>query len=400
MAVAGAAQLGQQPFDDLGLGHAERGGRLVEHQDRRPAQHGPGDGDQLALAARQRARPAGAGSAIGDVQPLEQAPGLVGHRRTRRGRPRRCRSLPRNRLATAAEVVAQGQVLPHDGHALVAGGDRVAGERLARHLDACRVSAGVGAGDALHERRLAGAVLADQRQDLAAVAARGRRRAAPRTAPKRLCTSRTRSTGHSSRSAGSPTVFLPPCWPSAMGRVCRTRIAAARGDARRPRRAARWQRVAATLPGDGNRPPTDLERDRCAHSRSATSPPQPQPPSSCWRPAAARDPPARRPAPPRRRPRRPPPPTGSSSTTAATSTTTGTPTSTSTPSSTRCHTSQLTAAVGVSQGAAGSIYTAIMLTNHSSTTCVIAGYPGVSLLDAAATRSAPPPRGRPDPPPR
>jgi Protein of unknown function (DUF4232) len=70
-----------------------------------------------------------------------------------------------------------------------------------------------------------------------------------------------------------------------------------------------------------------------------------------------------------------------SSTSASTSTTTGGSTSTTTPASTRCHTSQLTAAVGANQGAAGSIYIAITLTNHGSTTCVIAGYPGVSLLD-------------------
>ncbi len=73
---------------------------------------------------------------------------------------------------------------------------------------------------------------------------------------------------------------------------------------------------------------------------------------------------------------------GSSTTTSVTSTSAGS-SSTSTPSSNRCRTSQLTAAVGSSQGAAGSTYTAITLTNHSSVTCVIKGYPGVSLLDAS-----------------
>jgi len=96
--------------------------------------------------------------------------------------------------------------------------------------------------------------------------------------------------------------------------------------------------------------------------------------------------------------------TGTSTTsTAPTSTTGGRPTSTTSGGSTtaapsnRCHTSQLTAALGPSQGAAGSTYVTLSLSNHSSSTCTVQGYPGVSLLDASghqigtpATRAAGP----------
>ncbi len=70
-------------------------------------------------------------------------------------------------------------------------------------------------------------------------------------------------------------------------------------------------------------------------------------------------------------------PTGSSSTTSGASTSTtasgGTP---------NCPTSQLSAALQPSQGAAGHVITPLSLTNHGTSTCVLSGYPGVSLLDA------------------
>ncbi|HVN52111.1 MAG TPA: DUF4232 domain-containing protein [Acidimicrobiales bacterium] len=84
-------------------------------------------------------------------------------------------------------------------------------------------------------------------------------------------------------------------------------------------------------------------------------------------------------------------PTGSTSTTAAPTSTAGATTSSSASGSTstsartvaRCHTSQLGAAVGQGQGAAGSTYVTLTLTNHSSTACTVQGYAGVSLLDAS-----------------
>jgi hypothetical protein len=47
-----------------------------------------------------------------------------------------------------------------------------------------------------------------------------------------------------------------------------------------------------------------------------------------------------------------------------------------------CATSQLTASLGGSEGAAGSLFRNLVLTNHSGTTCHLTGFPGVSLLDA------------------
>lgn len=47
-----------------------------------------------------------------------------------------------------------------------------------------------------------------------------------------------------------------------------------------------------------------------------------------------------------------------------------------------CPTSALRVTVGASQGTAGTIYTNIDFTNVSGTTCVMRGYPGVSLVTA------------------
>jgi hypothetical protein len=51
-----------------------------------------------------------------------------------------------------------------------------------------------------------------------------------------------------------------------------------------------------------------------------------------------------------------------------------------------CATSQLTAALGGGDAAAGNLYRYLVLTNHSSTACHVTGYPGLSLLDAAGRR--------------
>jgi hypothetical protein len=87
------------------------------------------------------------------------------------------------------------------------------------------------------------------------------------------------------------------------------------------------------------------------------------------------------------------PPTSATSTTSSTpgstsasgaTTTSSTPGGTSTTAaSDRCTSGQLSVSVGFAQGAAGNIYVPVVLTNHGTTTCVIRGFPGVSLLDAA-----------------
>jgi hypothetical protein len=81
--------------------------------------------------------------------------------------------------------------------------------------------------------------------------------------------------------------------------------------------------------------------------------------------------------------------TPSSTTTASSSTTTSSTTSTSstasttsttTASTTRCLSSDLSLALGQPQGTAGSVVYQLELTNSSNKTCVVEGYPGVSLV--------------------
>ena len=74
---------------------------------------------------------------------------------------------------------------------------------------------------------------------------------------------------------------------------------------------------------------------------------------------------------------------GSSSTTAGGSTTSsgGSGSTTTAGGRPACATSQLTASLGQAQGAAGHTFVPLVLTNHGSASCLIQGYPGVSLLD-------------------
>ena len=48
-----------------------------------------------------------------------------------------------------------------------------------------------------------------------------------------------------------------------------------------------------------------------------------------------------------------------------------------------CGTSELTASLGASQGAAGTFYMALVLTNKSHATCTMFGYPGVSYISSS-----------------
>ncbi len=77
-----------------------------------------------------------------------------------------------------------------------------------------------------------------------------------------------------------------------------------------------------------------------------------------------------------------PSPTSPSTSTGGSAPASSTPV-TSSPASTRCHTSELSAALQPAQGGAGSIFTPLSLTNTGTRTCVVTGYPGVSLLDAS-----------------
>jgi hypothetical protein len=57
----------------------------------------------------------------------------------------------------------------------------------------------------------------------------------------------------------------------------------------------------------------------------------------------------------------------------------------------RCHTSQLAAAFVSTQGAAGSSIGTFSLTNTSSSTCTLLGFPGIALTDDAGHEVVPPP---------
>ncbi|WP_327424181.1 DUF4232 domain-containing protein [Streptomyces sp. NBC_01230] len=54
-----------------------------------------------------------------------------------------------------------------------------------------------------------------------------------------------------------------------------------------------------------------------------------------------------------------------------------------------CATSQLTGSLGAGDAGAGNLYRYLVLTNRSSTTCHLTGFPGVSLLDASGRQIGP-----------
>src|SRR5262249_26482893 len=75
--------------------------------------------------------------------------------------------------------------------------------------------------------------------------------------------------------------------------------------------------------------------------------------------------------------------TGRATTGASTSSATTTAT---TAASNRCHTNELKGSLGSPTPGAGNLYVPLVLTNTSTRSCVVAGYPGVSLLDAAGAQ--------------
>jgi hypothetical protein len=83
------------------------------------------------------------------------------------------------------------------------------------------------------------------------------------------------------------------------------------------------------------------------------------------------------------------PRTGATARATATATASGdaSPTAAAAPSGPQpCATARLTATIGSGEGAAGSSYYPIDLTNNSGTTCTLYGYPGVSFVTAVAGR--------------
>jgi hypothetical protein len=70
-------------------------------------------------------------------------------------------------------------------------------------------------------------------------------------------------------------------------------------------------------------------------------------------------------------------------------TTTVTASSTPVTTAAPCASSQLTLSLGQGQGAAGSFYTPIVLTNKTTVTCTLYGYPGVSYIASSGAEVGP-----------
>ena len=175
-----------------GLGDAQRGGRLVEDDHPRLAQQRPRDRHGLALAARERADLGAHAEQRRDRQLGEQLRrallhrDLVEHAHAARG-PGASELAPEEEVGDDVEVVAQREVLVHGGDArAVASAGHVDLDRAAVAHERAGVG-GLDPGDRLDERRLAGAVVADQGDDLAGVISKSTSTSAC-TAPNRLLT--------------------------------------------------------------------------------------------------------------------------------------------------------------------------------------------------------------------
>ena len=164
-AAPGLAQPAQQREQPLDLGRRQRRGRLVQDDDARAGEQHARELDQLLQAERQRAHPRARIDV--DAEALQMLGRAAAHR------PPVDQAEPVDRLHAEMDVLRHRQ-LAHDGKLLMHHAD--AGRaRIARRAKADRPAVeahlalilGVHAGDDLHQRGLAGAVLADQPVDLA-----------------------------------------------------------------------------------------------------------------------------------------------------------------------------------------------------------------------------------------
>ena len=175
-ADAARGDLAHHREEPLDLRRRQRRRRLVHDQDARGVGQRLGDGDDLPPADRQFA------DRLVDVDldadRLEARARLAAHRRPVEH--------ARARQLAAEEEIGGDVEARHEVELLEDRGD-AGGLRGARVGEAHRLAvdphlAGVGrddAGEDVHQRRLAGAVLAEQRMNLARLAGRSRRRAAP-----------------------------------------------------------------------------------------------------------------------------------------------------------------------------------------------------------------------------
>jgi hypothetical protein len=171
------AKPADQLQDLLGLCDAQRGGRLVEEHDLGVAQQRSGDGDRLALSAgeaadlRADAAEGGHGKLVEQLQRALLHGGLVEgvHRDRDAAVVTGDLLLTEEEVGDHVEVVAKGEVLEDGGDA------ELPGRLRRRHLDLLAFEEHLAALCGLHavhrldQRGLAGAVVADQRDDLAAV---------------------------------------------------------------------------------------------------------------------------------------------------------------------------------------------------------------------------------------
>ncbi len=163
-AVAVLAEALDQVEHLRGLGDTEGRCRLIEDDDLRVAEQGPGDRHGLALATRERRDGDAHGGDLRRQLP-EQLPGLDLHRHV--VEPGGAQLLTEEQVLDDVEVLAQGEVLVDGGDpkGLRIGG-RVNTHALALERDRSRVG-GMNARQHLDEGRFAGTVVTDEGHDLA-----------------------------------------------------------------------------------------------------------------------------------------------------------------------------------------------------------------------------------------
>ena len=163
----GLLQVGDDAKEDEGLRFGQARGRLVQDQETRIVNQGLGDLDHLLLGDREAAD-----DRVGieaDAEPVEHGHRLAAHRAAVDEGARDARLHPEQDVLGDRHVRGEVELLEDDGDALVVGVARPAqlqGLALEDELAAVRVRP-LGAGDDLHQGRLAGTVLAHDGVDRA-----------------------------------------------------------------------------------------------------------------------------------------------------------------------------------------------------------------------------------------
>ena len=146
----------------LGLGHAQRGGRLVEDHELGVPQHGAGDRHRLALTARERGDALAQRVQRPHRQRLQRLPRPLLHLGLVEREPG-LQLAPEEHVVDDVEVVAQREVLVDDLDAERVGVLRAVTVTGSPSKRISPVVEGVDPGDALDQRALAGAVVTHER---------------------------------------------------------------------------------------------------------------------------------------------------------------------------------------------------------------------------------------------